>query len=384
MTKGCAMKIIYAFALFFSLLANDALSQVCLEHGGTSACSKPAVGPWNYAKCDIEDLRWNHNGIWCGVLGGECAGYKCERCPGAKPLSNEIISSVTASYLGSSISSLSDSGWGATIPDRDSCYPNSSPRYDSGVMVDDYRYLVGQNNLMVEWRRSRKMFCPAGMEFAYGLINGENSTYCIQPMESNICDKGESSFVGNPISALNGVKVADELDISLPFGLDYKRFYRSAGSYVPLTKRAEPDNRFGVHWRGSYGDRLWVAQDLSAVSAAYSSEEGIVQYFDANGNGVLSNKYKNSKIKITSDGVLFFDGDLTKKFNLKGDLISVFDTSGQVKNLAYSEGLVSKISDGWGRYLSFYYSSEGVVNKIGVMGGEGFFLSTPMVGHLFQ
>jgi RHS repeat-associated protein len=165
-----------------------------------------------------------------------------------------------------------------------------------------------------------------------------------------------TASVGNPIMISSGVKFENVVDFSTGGStpLEFRRYYRSLMS--------SPFGHVGVGWSSTY-DRQLLLQ--SSTSIDIYTETGATQKFAKSG-GLWNRSYSDMTghlVEVTSGTVFEFTNgsDRTDRFELVNGafrLTQVRWRNGYHQDLAYVNGKLSTVTDGFGRTLTFTWDLD--------------------------
>jgi YD repeat-containing protein len=189
--------------------------------------------------------------------------------------------------------------------------------------------------------------------------------------------------VGNPISVLTGVKYQHETDYAHLTGLEFSRYYSSDSSHEGNDGLG--DFEIGQNWRHSYSARVvrsvgnrYIGKDGNGLpiigeTATLLTRKGqrLEFYFDASNQNWSSDSDINGRLT----GILEVDGSghlqaipgeyvmangRRLKFDSQGRLSAIVTVQGQVTTLHYSltNGALDRVSDAYGRSLTFSYNAD--------------------------
>lgn len=349
----------------------------CVEDGGRAVCTTPQGRPFTYGLCDEAGAYSNRMAAWCTVHGGTWQGvYGNPPCPGSSLVDDETNLAESAikfsEILHGGPCTIEDSGWGDVF-DSYNCFKGVR-EYDTGIMTKDTRTFTVRcpgGNETIRAAKTRSIYCPDGYQ-SRGTPRG---TACVRPLED--CD---DCGLGNPITPGSGVKTQREVDYASPGLLSFARTYHSFGFYEPVTSAAaHTENRLGPAWRSSFDKRLIPIAGSSFVSAALSLPTGELQYFDPAGNVVLNYRGTSTKLVTTASGYFVNGPDGTESYGLDGRLKAITTANGELVTLTYSDGtsgsgggtyldmsgkptstplpagVLVRVTDSFGRALSFGY-----------------------------
>ncbi len=293
----------------------------CVEEGGRAICTTPQGKPFTYGLCDEAGAYSNRMAAWCTVHGGTWQGvYGNPPCPGASLVDDE-----------GNLADSAISGWGDVF-DSYNCFKGVR-EYDTGIMTKDTRTFTVRcpgGNETIRAAKNRSIYCPEG----YQQRGTPRGIACVRPLED--CD---DCGIGNPITPGSGVKTQREVDYASPGLLSLSRTYHSFGFYEPVTSAsAHTENRLGPYWRTNFDRRLIPIAGSSFVSAALTMPTGEVQYFDPAGNAVLNYRGTSTKLVTTASGYFVNGPEGTESYGLDGRLKAIATANGDVVTLTYSDG----------------------------------------------
>lgn len=202
----------------------------------------------------------------------------------------------------------------------------------------------------------------------YGVDPGRNSGG-----PCNKCGPG-SAFIGNPINVGISNKFQAEVDIELPGGLSFTRYYNSYPGAVS-------DASLSPGWRHSYSISLQLFEDSPRRAIVYRPD-GKSSTFTETASGWIGDTYEDATLSSLSDGTggvsswHFVSGASSTEyaFGPSGELQSSVEADGTQLNYDYatidppvdgkSERRLVKVSDITGRSLDMTYDITGRLKDI--------------------
>ena len=166
------------------------------------------------------------------------------------------------------------------------------------------------------------------------------------------------------------------------------RYYNSTASLLPYTVTNLPTWQFGEYWRSNFDYRLFVISGSSYATAAVSLPDGSLQYFNAAGKPVLNYTNADESLQTISGGYIYQAENRQYTFDTTGKLTSIGLIGGVTRTLTYSDGttgsnggyvlladgsasattlpagLLIRVTDSFGRTLSFGYDATNRVVKL--------------------
>ena len=176
----------------------------------------------------------------------------------------------------------------------------------------------------------------------------------------NKCASGKPVFgtmCGNPINFATGNKFQVETDYvgTGPMPLRIERAYNSATPTDNFDSMDKPPMlSFGRNWRFHYDRRM---QGVGTNTVWVSRADGKVIYFNLYGGVWKADSEIADRLTSGPSGYGYFNSDTreTETFDGQGRLASITDQSGNVTTLQYSGKFLSKVTDPFGRSLTFSY-----------------------------
>jgi YD repeat-containing protein len=186
---------------------------------------------------------------------------------------------------------------------------------------------------------------------------------------------GQGCFAGRPINLSNGNTIIVQTDIRQVPGLgEGLRLVRTWNSKLPAELGPAAIGMFGLNWRSSYEERVFVGSD---GSLKYSRGDG----------GLWSFTYANSKwtpispanvnatvVAGTSAWTITFSNGEQRFFdNTSGNLLAIIDRNGNSTQLSYDGlGRLGTVTDPAARHLNFNYSDPSSRLVVGVSSDIGY------------
>ena len=365
----------------------------CAADGGMALCSQPtnAADPasapvdsemWTYGVCDYADAYVYRQVAWAKVLGG-------------KPLFDaDIVPASTAFeqiiYNACQIT-VTDSGWGQTIPPNDYCW-TGAPLTRNGSLIRDFRKLSfsglkpSTTGCNVPWSevvyggKWRSVVCPKTYN-ARNKANGDLECWKLPPE----C----SATVGNPINLLDGCKSQLEVDYRsrTPGGVEVERHYNSAG-YFRLDTGPE---KASDAWRTTWDRRILVPAAGSSVLAYAQRADGSVQVFLPTGREMHNRQGGASALLLRlADGAgaatgwrLTTANNDVETYDAAGRLLSVALRAGLAHTLAYAaNGQLATVTDSFGNALTFTHDTAGRLSGFVAPGNRAYVYGYDAKGRL--
>jgi len=207
---------------------------------------------------------------------------------------------------------------------------------------------------------------------------GPWSMMCIVPTSGNCppihwcptCGKWVTA-AGEPINLTNGNTYIQEKDVKLPGlggGLSLDRTWNSMwpASYINLRLGV-----FGLGWRSTYEERVFVGSGNAANYMVYAKSDGSLWFFGpANGSTYKLASPASITATLTKNGttswILTFQNGEQRTFSYaSGSLISIADPNGNTTQLAYDgTNRLTTITDPVSRHLYFNYGSGSQSNLV--------------------
>ncbi|MCI0559673.1 MAG: DUF6531 domain-containing protein [Nitrososphaera sp.] len=168
----------------------------------------------------------------------------------------------------------------------------------------------------------------------------------------------ESSFSPDPVNLATGNYIYQHSDLRLPgkgFPFEFSRFYNSKFS-------DQSGLPCGFGWTHSYNVHLsTTATDATVTFGDSHSETHILlngQYVAETGIYDILTKNPNGSFALTSKD------QSSKNFDDQGRLTSIVDKNGNTLSLAYSNGILTSITDTAGRQIAFQSNAGGLITQI--------------------
>jgi YD repeat-containing protein len=176
----------------------------------------------------------------------------------------------------------------------------------------------------------------------------------------NKCASGKpalGTMCGNPINFATGNKFQIETDYvgTGPMPLRIERAYNSATPTDNFESMDKPPMlSFGRNWRFHYDRRM---QGAGTNTVWVSRADGKVIYFNLYGGAWKADSEIADRLTSGPSGYSYFNSEAreTETFDGQGRLASIADQSGNVTTLQYSGKLLTKVTDPFGRSLTFSY-----------------------------
>jgi RHS repeat-associated protein len=359
----------------------------CAGQGGLAQCTKPEGAPslpytdgelgpdnWAYGVCDDTGVYLGHLRLWCEVGGGTWNSSTFE-CPGLAEgylrgnqtqLDNEEMS-ITASdawiarrFAHCAPPQVTDTNWGISIPNGMSLCTTGGTQYKAGILTRQVRrrvYDMGDpcNSFTITMVMYRDVKCPAG--YKTRVVNG--SPQCFKPVVDPCC------LIGNPVSALDGVKRQEEVDYRPGggTGLEFVRRYNSSGYYRPsvlVAPSVGPDGvtRASDYWRHNYERRIHPVSGNALIITIAERADGEFWNFDGAGREIDNRNRAASRLEaLPSGGWKLTLGDRSQEiYDGQGRLQSLTSHEGQVTTLGYGgNGLLATVTGPFGHSLQLAY-----------------------------
>ena len=171
---------------------------------------------------------------------------------------------------------------------------------------------------------------------------------------------------GNPTNIATGNKYEEVLDLSIftpGIPLEFRRSYNS---------QVLSDGSLGFGWTHTYDVSVQVVQDTAPKRVIIWDSDGKALYFNeisrateiifAGESGV-----KDRLKQVISTGEYFLrrkEGNLTYRFASDGSLTQISDFNGNAITFTYTGGLLTQVSDNFGKSLSIQYNTDNRISSI--------------------
>ena len=191
----------------------------------------------------------------------------------------------------------------------------------------------------------------------------------------------------NPVTAANGNKHFDFTDVAVEGAspLSFIRHYNSSPVYyytnifdtAGLTR-----NPIGLYWYHNYHQGLTVTQDIQSsplVKLILNTGQTFSYHPPVSGNIWTSDADVNYRLEEVKDSGIrtgwkvITPDDTVETYSTIGDLLTITNRAGIKQTLAYSTaptvtapfpGLLSTVTDSFGRQLNFTYDQRGQLTKV--------------------
>ena len=380
-----------------AILCNAAVAQTvdtrCVADGGIALCSQPtnvadpASAPvdaemWTYGVCDYAGPYVYRQVAWATVRQG-------------KPLFDADIVPVSTGFeqivQNACQMTVTDSGWGQTIPPNDYCW-TGAPLSRNGSLIRDFRKLSfsglkpSATGCNVPWSevvyagKWRGVACPRTYN-TRTKANGDLECWKLPPE----C----SATVGNPINLLDGCKSQLEVDYRsrTPGGVEVERHYNSAG-YFRLD--AGPEQASDV-WRTTWDRRILAPTAAGSVLGYAQRADGSVQVFlptgremhnQRGGASALLQRLTDASGAATGWRLTTANNDV-ETYDAAGRLLSVALRTGLAHTLAYAaNGRLATVTDSFGNTLTFTHDAAGRLSGFVAPGNRAYVYGYDAKGRL--
>lgn len=185
------------------------------------------------------------------------------------------------------------------------------------------------------------------------------------------------AFEGDPVNISNGNMFQQEVDYvaNTTFPLKFSRYYNS---------QAESEGLW-AGWNGDYFQSLEIYRDnfnfwpgirtLNTVRA--HRPDGRIVYFNLD-NGIWKGKnYRKGKlVEIQGGWELTTPEDVIETYDTDGRLVSVENKAGLKHTLTYTNQKLTNVGDDYGRQILFFYTPEGLLEKMTDPNGQDYIYNT--------
>jgi YD repeat-containing protein len=191
---------------------------------------------------------------------------------------------------------------------------------------------------------------------------------------------GSAAPVSNPVSMSTGNTYVEQSDLRIPGLSQGLSLSRTWNSVWPSSQNDSRIGRFGLNWRSSYEERVFLGSDgymkyarsdgsfWSFGFTTYESDQTFLYHIVAPANQSMILESGTSSWKIT-----FKDGEKRLFDNASGLLVSIIDRNGNATGLSYDgQNRLATVTDPSSRHLSFSYVSgssplvQAVTSDVGV------------------
>lgn len=165
---------------------------------------------------------------------------------------------------------------------------------------------------------------------------------------------------GQPINLANGNTWIQEADINLPGLGGGLLLERTWNSKWPSTQAGSQSGVFGMNWRSTYEERVYV-DTYGDGNLKYSRSDGSFWSFPATGGAVIAPANGNATVAAGSNywTISFKNGEKRLFSMTSGSLLAITDRNGNATNIAYDQAnRLSTATDAAGRYLQFNYGNS--------------------------
>ena len=364
------MVLLLCMAFCASGAGAQAVDTRCAADGGIALCTEPTnvadpasapvdIDMWTYNVCDFDGpFAWRSN-AWTKVLAGKPI-FDADIVPASTAFEQIVTNACQIS--------VTDSGWGYTIPPNILCW-TGGPLAKNRSPIRDFRKLSfsgfapGSNGCNAPWTdvvyagKWRGVACP---KTSYMRTKANGDLECWRfPTEC-------AARVGNPVNLLDGCKSQRELDYRsrTPGGLEVERFYNSAG-YFKFD--VAPERSTDV-WRTTW-DRRIVPPPVAGNVLAYAQRaDGSILVFLPSGREMHNGQGGGAALlqRLTDAAGAPAGWRLTtassdiETYDAAGRLQAVTLRAGWTYALAYgSDGKLATVTDTFGGKLTFTYDAAG-------------------------
>jgi len=175
-------------------------------------------------------------------------------------------------------------------------------------------------------------------------------------------------MVKNPVNVATGNKYEEALDLSVTTSgipLELRRAYNS---------QVADDGPLGYGWTHNYDLSVQVIETTPNKRVIVWDEDGRALYFTQIRQTITDETpftgesgVKDRLKQVISTGEYFLrrkEGNLTYKFGSDGKLVQISDANGNTLNLTYTGGLLTQVSNNFGKSLSIQYNGENRISSI--------------------
>src|SRR6266853_2949 len=195
------------------------------------------------------------------------------------------------------------------------------------------------------------------------------------------CGKFVAS-AGSPINLTNGNTYIQEMDLKVPGLGGGLALERTWNSIWPSIQGSFQTGMFGLNWRSTYEERIFIGSGTSVNYMVYSKSDGGLWYFGPNNGSTWKlGSPANTTATLTQNGtiswILTFQNGEQRIFSYSsGSLTSIIDRNGNTTQLTYdgSNRLIT-VTDPVSRHLYFTYGSGSSGQVTGVSSDFGIALS---------
>ena len=153
-----------------------------------------------------------------------------------------------------------------------------------------------------------------------------------------------------PINYATGNKYKRQVDFQINgpgLHLSYQRYYNS---------QSKTDVQWGYGWTASYSKSLSVTTDTIILT----EDDGAQIHFQNDGTGThISEADSVRKIVAVTGGHALTEPDGSiLNFDSSGNFTQTTDRNGNSQTISYTDGLISVVSDNFGRQITFQYNAQ--------------------------
>ena len=179
---------------------------------------------------------------------------------------------------------------------------------------------------------------------------------------SGLCDM----FAGNPANVVTGNKYEEVLDLTISapgLPLEIRRSYNN---------QVSSDGPLGYGWTHNFDLSVQVLQETSPKRVIVGDSDGRALYFKENsptteiifaGESGVKDRLK----QVISTGEYFLrrkQVNLIYRFGSDGKLLTISDPNGNTLTLTYTGGLLTQVSDNFGKSLLIQYNTDNRISSI--------------------
>jgi len=249
--------------------------------------------------------------------------------------------------------------------------PPSSTGRGTSVAEADYTITSG-NSAIVSFVRPKVNFQVGYSAFQVTGLNtsGDSQMELDVPTSSNgqndfsSANNGQSYVTDDPVNLFTGEYfdlLAPDLDLGGPLPLVFQRYYASL-----LLRDGKSFGRLGNNWRHNFE---WSLTNKNTTIEIVSPMGRVITFTNDSFNFTLLGRQDipYQLIYFFGSGDFMLADPLSQtayRFDPSGQLIFITDARDNSHHLSYSGTLLTNVTDGLGRALSFSYSASGFLTKV--------------------
>jgi RHS repeat-associated protein len=260
---------------------------------------------------------------------------------------------------------------------QEACYYYRAPYWDGSGDIRTYHVRIPAIGRCVNppsnyfdderWQHSKTSEPVGNRDYDCDEIPDSQDPYPATPADKGAGKPPCQNIDGDPVNVATGAVYEEALDLSIStpgIPLEIRRSYNSQITF---------DGPLGYGWTHTYDVSLGVVQTSPTIRVRVWDSDGRALYFNEvqqtsteilfGGESGVKDRLK----QVISSGEYFLrrkEGNLTYRFDTNGKLLEISDPNGNSLTFIYSGGLLTQVSNNFGKSLTIQYNGENRISSV--------------------